>query len=113
MYGCLKISTLGVEDKGGTKMCEPLVIDIDDIIKLNDELARWKVLDFNYNNEDPTLATQIILDVEEDFGMGAPKQINPGIHIIMDRHKWHFDVNSWIPQPNQITLDVTYKHTVE
>lgn len=94
-------------------MCNPIVIDIDDIIKLNDEPARWKVLNFSYNNEDPTLATQITLNVEEDFGMGAAKQIKPGMHIVMDEHMNHFDVDSWIPQPNQILLNVTYKHTIE
>ncbi len=93
-------------------MCDPIVIDKEDILKLNDEQERWKVNDFSYNNEDPKLSTQIILDVEEDFGMGAAKQINPGMHIVMDDHVDHFDVDSWIPQPNQIILNVTYIHSV-
>lgn len=95
-------------------MCNPLEIDKNDIIKLNDELERWKVLDFSYNNEDPTLATQIILDVEKDFGLGEAKQIDVGAHIVMNAHKPHFDVDSFLyeAENNQIILNVTYKHTV-
>ena len=93
-------------------MSNPLVIDIDDIIKLNDEPSRWKVNNFSYNNVDPTLATQITLDVEEDFGMGAAKQIDVDTHLVLDNHGNHYDIIGFEekPEENQIILNVTFAH---
>lgn len=96
-------------------MCNPLVIDKDDVIKLNNEFEQWKVLDYGYNNEDPILATQIILDVEQTDPQMSPKQIDVDMHIVLDDHPNHYDVNSYEKRPeiNQIILYVTFAHTVE
>lgn len=93
-------------------MCNPLEIDVDDIIKLNEGPERWEIKDFSYNNEDPTKADKITLDVEIYTGMETGKQINLGMHIVMDENAEHFDVDSWTPEINQIILNVTYKHSV-